>query len=84
MNFMFQMNVDTALEFYTRCREQNAQTLEERNKILLQLVEEGRIKSVMATNRTKEQIVSDAAKNYGRVLDLTKIKENNSNDTRTE
>jgi len=84
MNFMFQMNVDTALEFYTRCREQNAQILEERNKILLQLVEEGRIKSVMATNRTKEQIVSDAAKNYGRVLDLTKIKENNSNDTRTE
>jgi len=84
MNFMFQMNVDTALEFYTRCREQNAQTLDERNKILLQLVEEGRIKSVTATNRSKERIVSDAAKNYGRVLDLTKIKENNSNDTRTE
>jgi hypothetical protein len=81
---MFQMNVDTALEFYTRCREQNAQTLDERNKILLQLVEEGRIKSVTATNRSKERIVSDAAKNYGRVLDLTKIKENNSNDTRTE
>jgi hypothetical protein len=81
---MFQMNVDTALEFYTRCQEQNAQTLDERNKILLQLVEEGRIKSVTATNRSKERIVSDAAKNYGRVLDLTKIKENNSNDTRTE
>jgi hypothetical protein len=77
---MFEMNVDTALEFYIRCREQNAQTLEERNKILLQLVEEGRIKSVMATNRSKEQIVQDAAKHYGKVLDLTKIKENNSNE----
>ena len=80
MNFMFQMDVDTALEFYTRCKEQNAQTLEERNKILLQLVEEGRIKSVMATNRTKDEIVQDAAKHYGRVLDLTHIKENKSND----
>lgn len=75
MNFMFQMDVDTALEFYTRCREQHAQTLEERNKILLALVEEGQIKSVMATERTKEQIVQDAAKHYGRVLDLTNCKE---------
>jgi hypothetical protein len=80
MNYMFQMNIDTALEFYIRCREQHAQTLEDRNKILVQLVEEGRIKSVTATNRSKEQIVQDAAKNYGHVLDLTKIKENNSND----
>jgi hypothetical protein len=75
---MFQMSVDTALEFYTRCREQNAQTLEERNAILLELVEEGQIQSVMTTNRTKEQIVEDAAKHYGRVLDLTRIKEDNS------
>jgi hypothetical protein len=77
---MFQMDVDTALEFYTRCREQNAQTLEERNKILLELVEEGRIQSVIATNRTKEQIAEDAAKHYGRVLDLTHIKEDHSED----
>lgn len=84
MNYMFQMDIGTALEFYTRCREQNAQTLDERNKILDQLVEEGRIKSVIVTNRTKDQIVQDAAKHYGKVLDLTKIKEDTSNDTRTE
>lgn len=84
MNFMFQMDVDTALEFYERVHAQNAQTLDERNKILLELVEEGRIKSVIATERSKDQIVKDAAKHYGRVLDLTRIKEDKEDATRTE
>jgi hypothetical protein len=80
MNYMFRMDVDTALEFWERVMDRKAETLEERNAILIELVEEGRIKSVMATERTKEQIIEDAAKNYGRVLDLTKIKEDKSDD----
>ena len=80
MNYMFHMDVDTALEFWQRVIDRKAETLEERNIILMELVEEGRIQSVMSTERTKEQIIQDAAKNYGRVLDLTKIKEDKSDD----
>jgi len=80
MNYMFHMDVDTALEFWQRVIDRKAETLEERNTILMELVEEGRIQSVMSTERTKEQIIQDAAQHYGRVLDLTKIKEDKSDD----
>jgi hypothetical protein len=80
MNYMFQMSAATALEFWERVIAKKAETLEERNAILLELVHEGRIQSVIATERTKEQIVKDVVKHYGNVLDLTKPDEDNSND----
>jgi hypothetical protein len=80
MNYMFHMSVDTALEFWDRVIARKADSLAERNQILLELVEEGKIKSVMATERSKDQIVHDAAKHYGQVLDCTQIKEENSDD----
>jgi len=80
VNYMFQMDIDVALEFWQRVIDKKAETQEEREHILLELVEEGHIKSVMSTNRSKEQIIRDAEKNYGRVLDLTHHEEDNSND----
>ena len=68
--FSFHMDVDTACEFYRRAGEAKADTEEARTKILIQMVEEGLIKTVTQTNRTKEQYVADLAKNF-EVLDLT-------------
>lgn len=68
--FSFHMDVDTACEFYRRAAAAKAETEEARTKILIQMVEEGLITTVVQTNRTKEEYVSDLAKNF-EVLDLT-------------
>lgn len=65
------MDVDTALEFYRRCIERNAETEDERLKILTDLAEEGRMKSVVATSKTKEEYIQDKAKHF-RVLRIKK------------
>lgn len=75
MNYIFQMSVDTALEFWERVNTRNAQTEEERQAILIELVQEGKVDAVSKTNRSKEQILKDAQKNYGNVLNLTNIKD---------
>jgi hypothetical protein len=75
MNYIFQMSVDTALEFWERVVARNAQTEEERQDILIELVQEGKVDAVSKTNRSKEQILKDAKKNYGNVLNLTNIKD---------
>lgn len=71
MIMMFHMTVDTALTFWEKVIAANAQTEEERQAILLQMCEEGFIKSVTGTNRTKEQIIADLKTNFGDVLDFT-------------
>jgi len=71
MILMFQMDVDTALIFWERVMAANANTEEERQEILKKMCEEGLIKSVVGTNRSKEQIIADLKTNFGNVLDLT-------------
>lgn len=66
------MTVDTALEFYKRCNEQNADTEEKRMDILTALAREGRMESVIATGRSKDQVVEDLKKNYGNILHVKK------------
>lgn len=58
------MTVDTALEFYARCRDRGAKTEEERVKILVELAEEGKMKTVVASNKTKEEYIEDKAKHF--------------------
>lgn len=71
-NLMWHMNVDTAMEFYKRVAAKELlykRTLDEkeRTKLLFEMVEEGLIESVIGTDRTKEEIIRDAAK-HGKVL----------------
>lgn len=62
MTTAFYMTIDTACKFYELCIAQNAQTEEERLKILLSLKDE--IKTIVQTNRTKEEFLADLAKNW--------------------
>lgn len=71
MILMLQMDVDTALLFWERVMAANANTEEERQEVLLKMCEEGLIKSVVGTNRSKEQIITDLKTNFGNVLDFT-------------
>lgn len=65
------MTADTATEFFKRCHERGANTEPERVKILAELAEEGRMTSVVATNKTKEEYIKDKAKHFN-VLKVTK------------
>ncbi len=65
---MFEMTLDVAIEFYRRCEETNAQTRQARTNILLDMASEGKIASVMETQRTPDEIAADMAKNFGDVL----------------
>lgn len=63
-NIAWTMTVDTALEFFHRCQERNANTEEERVKILVELAQEGKMGSVTATNKTREEYITDKAKHF--------------------
>lgn len=58
------MDSATAMEFFKRCMERKAETEPERAKILMELAKEGRMKSVVATNKTREEYVKDKAKHF--------------------
>lgn len=62
---------DTWMEFFKRCMDRKAETEEERVKILIELAQEGRMKSVTATNKTKEEYIRDKAKHF-RVMRIKK------------
>lgn len=64
MLFAFSMDILTAQEFYRRAEELGAETEEERTAILMQMVEEGLIQNVVATDRTKEKYLNDLKKNF--------------------
>jgi hypothetical protein len=64
------MNAETALIFYERKAALGAVTENECAAILLEMAKEGLIKSVIATERSKEEVIQDLAKNYGSILHL--------------
>lgn len=68
------MSVDTALEFYKRCMERNATTEKEKVEILTELAQEGRMQSVTATDKTKDEYIADKAKHF-KVLKIEKKEE---------
>lgn len=65
------MSVDTALEFYKRCRERNATTEKEKVEILTELAQEGRMTSVTATDKTRDEYIADKAKHF-KILKIEK------------
>lgn len=72
----WEMNIDTALEFWQRVIDRKAETEEERIKILEELAKEGKMNSVSETSRTKKQIVEDKSKHW-RILDVQAKDEEN-------
>lgn len=70
------MTPDTAMMFYERCMERKADTPEERIKILAELAAEGRMQSVVATNKTKDEYIQDKAKHF-KILKVEKDDEAN-------
>lgn len=65
------MSVDTALEFYKRCIERKAETEQEKVAILTELAQEGRMKSVVATNKTQEEFINDKSRHF-KILHIKK------------
>lgn len=66
--FMFEMTLDVAEEFYTRCIETHAETQKEKTDILVDLANEGKIKRIIKTGRTFEKVAEDLSKNFGNVI----------------
>lgn len=58
------MDVETAMEFYKRCMERNATTEPEKVAILTELAQEGRMKSVVGTDKTKEEFINDKSRHF--------------------
>lgn len=61
---IFQFKDGAALEFFKRVKERNANTLTERQAILLEMTREGLMERVVETKRTKAQVVADMAKHF--------------------
>ena len=70
------MTADTAMEFYKRCMDRNANTEEEKVKILVELAEEGKMDHVVATDKTKEEYIAHKAKHYN-IIEARKKDETN-------
>lgn len=66
---IFQFKEGAALEFFKRVKARNANTLTERQAILLEMTREGFMERVVETKRTKEQVIQDMAKHH-RVLHI--------------
>lgn len=69
------MTAGTAMEFFRRCHERKANTEQERVKILIELSQEGQMKSVVATSKTKEEYIKDKSRHF-KVLRIKKDETN--------
>ena len=58
------MTADTAMEFFQRCTDRKAETEDERMAVLVELMEEGKMTSVVATDKSKEEYIQDKAKHF--------------------
>jgi len=69
------MNVDTALEFFKKVGEKEKElsriiSEKERVEIMMQLTKEGKVDSIVSTNRTPDQIAKDCAHQGNKVLQI--------------
>ena len=71
--YAFRMTISAAAEFYRRAGLLEVDNLENRNKILLQMVKEGLVNGVTETNKTPTEYLEHLKKNFD-VLDLTNVK----------
>lgn len=71
--YAFRMSIAAAAEFYRRAGLLEVDNLENRNKLLLQMVKEGLINGVTETNKSPQEYLDHLKKNFD-VLDLTGVK----------
>lgn len=74
--YVFEMTADVALEFFRRVQLLDVDNEQNREAILFKMGEEGLLKRISATNRTKEDYIKAVSKEF-KVLDMT---ENNNAD----
>lgn len=67
--FAFHMTTEVALEFYRRARELGAITEEQRTHILLQMCQEGLIKTVFEGDMSHDEFVEVLGKHF-KVTDI--------------
>ena len=63
----FKMSIAAASEFYRRAGLLEVDNLENRNKLLLQMVQEGLVDGVTETPKTPEEYLAHLRKNFRRV-----------------
>jgi hypothetical protein len=68
--YAFRMTMATAAEFYRRCGQLAVDNEDNRNRLLLEMVEEGLVDGVTQTNKTPKEYM-DHLKSHFDVLDLT-------------
>ena len=68
--YAFRMTIAAASEFYRRCGLLETDNLENRNRLLLDMVGEGLVDGVTETTKTPEEYLAHLKKNFD-VLDLT-------------
>lgn len=73
-NQAFLMNLDTLEEFYIRCGQRKAVTLDERNAVLLELMSECKIKYLGHTEKTCPELATEMIKNGVRAKSYVKGK----------
>lgn len=71
--YVFSMTGEIAEEFFRRVQLLEVDNEDNRTKILMQMAREGLIDSVMETQRTKAQYVSDLSREF-KVLNLLEKK----------
>jgi hypothetical protein len=69
----FRMTIAAASEFYRRCSLLEIDNLENRNKLLIDMMHEGLVDGVTETPKTPEEYLAHLKKNFD-VLDLTGAK----------
>jgi hypothetical protein len=74
------MTLAAAAEFYKRASRLQVDTLENRNKILMQMVAEGLVSGMTETNKSPAEYLEHVKKNFN-VLDLTAIKPSGKSDS---
>lgn len=76
MLFAFTLDSESLDEFFRRVDEYKAESKEDKDAILIQMVQEGIIKDVTVTERSKEQYVKDLSKNF-KILQVNKEEDKN-------
>ena len=68
----FLFDLDTLEEFYLRCADTKAETLEEKNKILVDLMQEKKIAYLGETDKTAPELATEMIKKGIKARSYTK------------
>jgi len=64
MAMMFYLTPEVAMAFFELCLEKGIDSEKDRTELLWRMAREGKVSSVVQTERTREQILDDLRKHY--------------------